>query len=386
MSSVVMLLSNPFRPDPRVEREASILTQAGYQVTILAWDRKAEFPAEQITGGYRIQRIHSVRSAYGAGARQLARIPRFWRRAVQLAEQIPIDVIHCHDLDTLPAGWWLKRSRRARLVFDAHEDYPALMSLYLPRVFVRLLGLLEKSLLAHPDLTITASTVLAEKYRQMRIEPVLPLGNVPRLEPFQSLSQDQIAAARRELGLVPDDFVVAYIGGFSRNRLLLPLIQSAPRLPQVKFLLWGDGHQRSDVEKAVKNLPNVSYLGWLELSQVPLYTRLADVIYYCLQPDYPGAVYNAPNTLSYAMAAGRPILCNNVGDLGRIVGSQGCGLLLDQVTSETIAQALTRLQDPALRRQLGEAGLLAAANQYNWDKAAQDLLLAYEGMLHTGKA
>lgn len=44
MKSIVMLLSNAFRPDPRVAREAKTLADAGHQVTILCWDRQVEFP------------------------------------------------------------------------------------------------------------------------------------------------------------------------------------------------------------------------------------------------------------------------------------------------------------------------------------------------------
>ena len=44
---VLMLLSNPFRPDPRVHREAKSLVNAGYEVTILCWDRKQRYPTEE---------------------------------------------------------------------------------------------------------------------------------------------------------------------------------------------------------------------------------------------------------------------------------------------------------------------------------------------------
>lgn len=376
-----MLLSNPYRPDVRVEREASILTQAGYQVTILAWDRRQEFPAHQQTGSLAIHRIQSVRSTYGAGAKQLARLPVYWLRALREAESLSYEAVHCHDLDTLPAGYWLKRKTGARLIFDAHEDYPALMSLYLPTVMVRALRLLERYLLKQSDLTITASTVLAEKYHGQGIAPVISIGNLQRLADFTTVTAEQLSAARKALGLAQDDFVVAYIGGFSRNRLLLPLIEAAKKLPDAHFLVWGDGHQRTLIEQAARECPNLRYLGWLENSKVPLYTRMADVIYYALKPDYPGAVFNAPNTLSSAMAAGTPLVCNNVGDLGRIVASTGCGVLLKEVTSEAIVAALEGLRDPVARKKLGMAGFQAAQEYYNWETASSALLRAYQDAL-----
>lgn len=381
MNTVLMLLTNPYRPDVRVEREASILTQAGYQVTILAWDRMQEFSAQEQTGRLSIYRIQSVRSTYGAGAKQLARLPVYWVRALQEAALLSYDAVHCHDLDTLPAGYWLKRKTGARLIFDAHEDYPALMTLYLPPVMVRALRLLEKFLLKQTDLTITASTVLAEKYHGQGIAPVISVGNLQRLTDFTQITDEQLSDARKALGLAEDDFVVAYIGGFSRNRQLLPLIEAAKMLPDTHFLVWGDGHQRPLIEQAARESPNLRYLGWLENSRVPLFTRMADVIYYVLKPDYPGAVFNAPNTLSSAMAAGTPLLCNDVGDLGRMVAATGCGVLLSEITPEAIVAALESLRDPAVRRKLGMAGFQAAQEYYNWEAASSSLLRAYQDTL-----
>ena len=378
-----MLLSNAFRPDPRVAREAESLARAGHQVTVVCWDREKQFAPQETVGGYQVERVQQVRTVYGAGARQILHTPRFWRAASRRVRTLQPDVIHCHDLDTLPAGWRLKGHTGAHLVYDAHEDYPALMSLYLPRPMVRALSWLERHLLGRVDYTITASTVFADKLRAQGIAPVVTIGNYQPLAPFDAVSQSDVAAARARLGLKPDDFVVAYIGGFSRNRQLLPLIEAAREMPGVQVLLWGDGHQRAAVEAAVAQVPNTRYLGWLSASQVPLHTRLADVIYYCLVPDYPGAVYNAPNTLSNAMAAGRPIIANDVGDLGRIVRETGCGVLVPAVTPEEIREAVETLRDPAVRQRLGRAGRAAAEARYNWAAAERQLNEVYVQL--TGK-
>jgi glycosyltransferase involved in cell wall biosynthesis len=381
MSHVVMLLSNAFRPDPRVAREAVGLVRAGHQVTVVCWDREGGFPAREIADGYQVERVQNIRAVYGAGARQLLHLPRFWQAAAKRVQSLRPEIIHCHDLDTLPLGWWLKGRTTAQLVYDAHEDYPAMMSLYLPRILVRALSWLECRLLRRVDHTITASSIFADKLRARGLASVTTIGNYQPLEPFDAVRASDVAAARQRLGLAVDDFVVAYIGGFSRNRQLLPLIEAVRGLPDVKLLLWGDGHQRAVVEAAAAEMPNVRYLGWLPAGQVPLYTRLADVIYYCLVPDYPGAIYNAPNTLSNAMAAGRPIIANDVGDLGRIVRQTGCGVLISDTSVKSIRQAVDALRDPAVRRRLGEAGRAAAEACYNWTFVEKKLIQVYAQLI-----
>ncbi len=372
-----MLLSNAFRPDPRVAREAEGLARAGHSVTVICWDRQVQFAPRETVDHYQVERVHDVPTVYGAGVRQILHTPRFWRAAAARVRKQHLDVIHCHDLDTLPAGWWLKARTGARLVYDAHEDYPAMMSLYLPLPMVWALSWLERRLLRRVDHTITASTVFADKLRSQGIASVTTIGNYQSLVPFDALDRSDVAAARSGLGLTPDDLVVAYIGGFTRNRQLLPLIEAAGDMPDVHVFLWGDGHQRAAVESAVSGVPNARYLGWLQAEHVPLYTRMADVIYYCLEPNYPGAIYNAPNTLSNAMAAGRPIIANDVGDLGRIVRQTGCGVLLSDVVPGTIRRAVESLRDPAVREGMGTAGRSAAETSYNWVAAEGQLQHIY---------
>ena len=151
-------------------------------------------------------------------------------------------------------------------------------------------------------------------------------------------------------------------------------------LPGWQVRLWGNGHQRLAVEQALQGSSNIRYLGWAPPGQVPLYTFSADVLYYCLKPDYPGAIYNAPNSLANAMLAGRPLIANDVGDLGRIVRETGCGLLLAQVDPDTVRDALQQLADPALRARLGAAGRAAAESRYNWEHASQELFSIYANL------
>lgn len=377
---VVMLLSNAFRPDPRVDREAQALVRHGYSVTIVCWDRRAELPEREARHGVEIIRVHSVPSAYGSGSRQLLYLPRFWRAAAAIASGLHPDVVHCHDLDTLAAGWLLKRRQGVLLVYDAHEHYPALMSLYLPSPMVTALVAWERQLQRRVDATITASTVLASEFRARGVDPLITLGNFQDLTPFMAVEPAQVAAVRAQLGAGPADLVLAYIGGFSRNRMLLPLIEAAGLQPDVQVHLWGDGAQRREVAEAVAGQPNAHYHGWLASQDLPRFFAAADAIVYCLRVDYPGAMYNAPNTLSNAMAAGRPIIANAVGDLGRIVAAANCGVLLDEATPEAIAAAVDILRDPATRQRLGANGLHAARTTYNAAVLEQELVDLYDGL------
>ncbi|MCK4432384.1 MAG: glycosyl transferase family 1, partial [Methanomicrobia archaeon] len=57
MKKVIMLLSNPFKPDPRVYKEAKSLVNNGYDVTVFAWDRECKYPKKEIIDGIKIERV-----------------------------------------------------------------------------------------------------------------------------------------------------------------------------------------------------------------------------------------------------------------------------------------------------------------------------------------
>ena len=86
MTRVLMLLSNPYRPDPRVQREMEALASSGCQVSLVCWDRQGELPARETKGGSEVLRLQGVRSSYGLGWRQFFFLPRFWSQAVRGGE------------------------------------------------------------------------------------------------------------------------------------------------------------------------------------------------------------------------------------------------------------------------------------------------------------
>lgn len=372
-----MLLSNAFKPDPRVAREAKTLVQAGYRVTVLAWDRELCYPQKELYHGVQISRLHSIRSGYGVGIQQLCKFPGVWRLINKEVCALRPDIVHCHDMDMLLPGITAKKNLGIPLLFDAHEDYPSMMSLYLPRWMILVLKVLEKLLFQYPDRIITASSVLGDRYRQMVSSQIALVGNYQDLGEYDQIIPTEINKKRAEFNVSDRDLIAAYIGGFSRNRLLLPFISAVRKMPNIAGLIWGDGHQKEEIMRYADQSSNVRYLGWLPNSEVPVCTLAVDVIYYCLKPGFPGAIYNAPNALTSAMAAGKPVIANSVGDLGSIVKQENCGILLDQVSAESIQRALTRLQDRTQRVELGRNGRIAAERRYNGQAAAKSLLEIY---------
>ena len=101
MTHIAMLLSNAFRPDPRVLKEAAALAAAGYAVTVIAWDREGKLPPQEQVDGFTVRRVPDVRSSSGAGPRQRARPGAvFTANTVAVATETPA----CREHESAPGS------------------------------------------------------------------------------------------------------------------------------------------------------------------------------------------------------------------------------------------------------------------------------------------
>jgi glycosyltransferase involved in cell wall biosynthesis len=203
------------------------------------------------------------------------------------------------------------------------------------------------------------------------------VGNYQSLQSFSPKRN----ISRADLGLRPDDFVVAYIGGFTRVRLILPLIEATEYTQDVTVLLAGDGPQRVAVESKLPDHPGVRYLGQVPQDHVPDYTNLADVIYYGINASDGNAAYSCPNTLFNALTAGKPLLTTNVGEIAHIVREEQCGVVVEQATPSLLAQAIVQLRDSAIYQSLAVNARRAAETKYNWAVAQAVLLDLYRQLI-----
>lgn len=376
-----MLLANAFGPDPRVLKEARSLCEAGADVRILAWDRKGNLPTEQDYGCVNVRRIF-VPSGFSMG---IAQIPFLFRLLLAFVKQglsFRPQAIHCHDLDTLPAGVLLKVFMffKVRLSYDSHENFPLQKALSLPRLVYHMLRLTEWICVRFVDHMFTASSVLEKEFLQKYGERVTWLPNYARTEDF-SVPEAAWKKIREDLRYSDDDLVIAYIGGLTPDRAIIPFIHAMQNVPAAKAFICGAGEQEPSVRELSSKTTNVSFLGHIPQSSIIPYYFASDVIYYCLI-DYPGALYNAPNNFSYSMLAGRPVIGSDVGDFGRFVKESGCGFLVGRVDQVEIERTIrTLLKERTRLADMRSKCSALSEKKYSWDVVGRRLVETYMRLL-----
>jgi glycosyltransferase involved in cell wall biosynthesis len=403
----VLMVVNTYAPDdPRVIYSAASLVKMGYAVRLIGAARRLEKPVparQQIDGvdvwvtpvitaqnalsGFMQSLIqifradlHQPITQFHRGKSGILSLLLFSLWVLRLGLFGPrLDVIHCHDLSPLAACWVLARLKRARLIYDIHENVPTMYAGRKGAVMTRL----ERFLVKRVDYVVAAGERLAEAMPERGAKQVMHIGNWKRLSEY-ALDDAALDQLRQRWNLPPDALIVSHIGTLDSNRELPPLLEAVSQRPDVHLLIGGHGGDAEKAIQAAENFPNIHWLGWVPLVEIPAYTLISDVIYYCRSPQHYGGSYElapAPNKLYEAFAAGRPLIVRRgVGEVGAILARIPAGILLDDVNAETIQAAFDQLRDPLTRERL-QAAAHEARKRYHWGVAETRLQDVYTALL-----
>lgn len=370
---VLMLLTNAFDPDPRVHQEARTLVDNEYDVTILCWDRDYKAPPQEIIDGIRIERIYA-RSTHGRGATQVPFLLLFWLKAYARASKKGFDIVHCHDFDTLPLGYLLTKSKKAKLIYDAHESYVNML-INVPIWLKKVVYKTENFLLRRVDLLITVGEILREDFRKRGVQRSCVVGNWKDPDEFK-FPQEVLEEERQRLHISNGQLVISFIANLGKERQIEQLVGAVKDTPKITLIVGGTGPCSGVVEDAAHKYSNIVYLGYVHPSKVPFYTAISDIIFYGFDPKNPNSKYSAPNKLFEALAAGKAVLTGDIGEIGKIVKDKKCGLILNNFSEQEIKKTFLELRTDVLHL-CKENALRSALNRYNWGNASSILLTMY---------
>ena len=296
---------------------------------------------------------------------------------LQLGSRLKSDLIHCHELWGLPASLILAKFRRIPLVYDVWDPH---FLQYTSQLKNRLIGVVERFLSRRASAIITASGRMKSYFQDIGAKDVEYIGNWKRLSDYESIKLSKLNELRQGLDISDDTLVVSYIGLLFETREILPLLKAMELSPDVVLIIGGRGTYRQQVIDAARQLPNIRWLDWVDLADVPLYTRLSDVVYCCLA-DTPMAHVVVANKMFETFLAGKVMLATKgLGEMSEILEDTKTGFLIDDVTPEKIAQAFTVLQDRELLNQYKQNSL-AIRDTYAWERGEQLLLNLYQRLL-----
>jgi glycosyltransferase involved in cell wall biosynthesis len=369
---VVMLLSNPATHDSRPLNEARSLAKAGYQVTILAWDREGETRSDSVLEDGVVVKRMRLRAGHGTPALTVPRLFLFYAWSLVHVLTSRVDVVHCHDVDTLPAGFASKASKlgRTRMVYDMHD---------LPEAFLRFFPFgqtLQKIFLLtarrEADLLVSASEgyVRYLKGAGLRMKRVALVLNAPPL-----------AEGRQPRG--PSDRLnVVYYGALEEERGVRLLADAVRDRPGVTLTVAGRGSLGPWVEGVARASSNVKFLGWLNLGELDQVVRDADLIPSLYAPRSTNILLSTPGKLLKSFSISVPAMVSAGTFQAELVARLGCGLAVPWGKPEEVGEAISGLaaNRPAYER-MTRLAFVAFQKELNWEAMESNLVGAYGEML-----
>lgn len=120
MKNVKIIAAEEISDDQRVLKEAEYLTNKGFNVEILCWDREGQFREKEIEiiNTVRIKRFYP-RAIYGSGLKQVIPFAKFIFLCRKYLKNREYDFLHCQNLDGFIVGYFINKN----IIFDMREYY-----------------------------------------------------------------------------------------------------------------------------------------------------------------------------------------------------------------------------------------------------------------------
>jgi glycosyltransferase involved in cell wall biosynthesis len=369
---IVMLLTNPATFDQRPLKEAHFLAKAGRAVTILAWDRELETRSDSVFGdGVVIKRMR-VEAGHGTPVLTVPKLLLFYLWSLAHLIFADADAIHCHDVDTLPAGFVAKalRLNRTKLVYDMHD---------LPEAFLRFFPLTrftQAAFLASSRRVADAIVVVNDRFVAYLTKLGFP---VRKLVVVMNAPPSEEARGPKKRG---NGFDVLYYGWLGEERGVRLLVEAVEGLAGVTLTLAGRGELSGFVQEASTKNPSIRYLGWLKMEDLNPVIGEADLIPSLYEPKTRNALMATPGKLFTAMSLSIPSLVPRGTYQAEIVEKFRCGVVVNWKDPEDVRRAIRELAtDDKLYEELSQSSYEAFRSSFSWEVMGGRLVSAYEGLL-----
>jgi glycosyltransferase involved in cell wall biosynthesis len=391
---ILMLLENsPYRRDVRVRSEAESLTRAGYAVTVICPAENRRFAHDDVGG----VQVYAYPEPPG-GPGKLGFILEYGYSVLMLFIMSLVvfvrrgfDVIHAHNPPDMLViiGLYYKLFGK-KYVFDHHD-----LSSELYRhakfgtdtvdLFYRLLVFFEVQSCRFADRVIATN----QSYKRIQIarahiapEKIYVVRNGPRLTPLAPPMPD---------ASTPDastPIVIGYLGiinpqdGVDQLILALHHLVHDQGRRDFRCILAGSGDAIPAVQALSQQLSLdefITFTGWVDYQQVPRYLQSFDI---CVapEPSNPYADLSTVIKIMEYMSFAKPIVSFDLPEHRYSAGD--AALYAPNNDPQEFARLIARLMDdPDLRRRMGQIGYARIADELGWEHQEKVLLDLYRGLL-----
>lgn len=386
----VLIFCESFLPETRSASNlffelSESLVKRGHQVSVVTC-----FPRYNLAESTDLRNLPTRENMFGIDVRRLKTIsvPRgviflraleqflfgfvFFKGGLQIKD-FDVILVYSPPLSLPYAAYWLGRLRGKPLIVNIQDLIPkALIGLGLLKnpVMIGLMKYLESFVYKHADFITVHSEGNKEHVAQNggKADLIAVAHNWVDTNLIRPGEKDNEFS--RKHGLL-DKYVISFAGTMGTSQGCEVIIDAANKLkdiPEMLFLLVGDGAAKGDLEAQVRRLglTNVTFLGTRPLNVYPQILHASDVCLVTLDRRHPSPV--VPGKLVSIMAAGKPVLASIplTGDTPKMIAKFNCGMSVAAGEPAKLAAAVLEMyRNRKAGEEMGRNGRKAAEKYFS---------------------
>jgi len=381
----------------------SALASQGYRFTILSFEKRSRFEKEH-------ELIRKITEASGICWHPLffTKNPPFLSKiydrnrmnnlAHSLCQGQKFDLVHCRSYVAAEVGLRLKKKYGLKFLFDMRgfwadekvDNGQWKLSNPLYRRIYRHYKTKETEFLKKADgiisLTIAAKDELLNKpaYGRLEINVIPCCADLDHFN-YRHIKKDFTNGLREQAGIAPGKKVITYLGSIGGWYMTKEMFRFFGRLvdkyPEFVMLVLTKDDPMLVKKQAVENgVPAdklvVLYAGRNEL---PDYISLSDCSIFFIRPTY-SKIASSPTKHAELMGMGVPVICNDIGDTGKIIDESGTGMVVRDFTDKEYDRIISKMEK--LMAIDKEHIRRSAIKYFDLGKGAGDYLQVYKRILN----
>jgi glycosyltransferase involved in cell wall biosynthesis len=329
---IAFLRSSNYCFDSRLQSSINLFAQS-YEVTVLDWDRSPNDSSRFEKPSY--VKSFKSKSAYNRGLLNSFKMLTWQLFLIKQLMKIKPQVIWTIDLDTVLPAMLIKKTTRAKVVFEEYDSFDSRLG----KKFIRIFRVLNKITIKIADLVI-----YPDKSRMViRDEKMVTRSNFPTWGP-----------STRSLFSKRLNFTATYSGMITKDRML-EKIQSGVLLAEKWNMLIGGIGDVSLIERSEK----IKYIGPFSPNETEKKFEEASIYFAFYDPTVLNNRLTASNKVMEAAALGIPIITNSGTNLAKMVENNNLGWVVEEPYEVGIKNALEIFEN------LGSEQILDLEEQVN---------------------
>jgi glycosyltransferase involved in cell wall biosynthesis len=290
------------------------------------------------------------------------------------------DILVANDLDTLLPNFLISRLKQLHLVYDSHEYFTEVPEIQNRRLVKGVWKSIENFIFPRLKHVMTVSEPIASLYEELyHIRPLV-------VKNFSRKSGHIIPYSRKELNVNMGDLLVIIQGnGINIDKGAEELVEAMNKLDGVILFIVGSGDVVPNLKQMVTGFKigyKVKFIKSLPWDILMRYTKAADIGMSIEKDTNLNYRYSLSNKLFDYISAGIAVVASELSETGKILRENQCGMIIDKVTPEKIAGALTKLKNNPVELAKLKKNTVIASEKLNWENESLKVEGFYRSILN----